>query len=303
MAIRPNLDMDVLRTFATAFELGSFARAADRLGRSQSAVSTQLRKLEDQIGQPLVQKSGRGLVLTAAGESLFSYAKRILELNDEAVQTVRGAEIEGWVRLGLPQDFAETWLPAILGRFARTHPKVRVEVRVERNVYLLEKIMKGELDLVLAWGTGADAPHAVKVADLQQTWIGRPDWLGVHNLGAEPLPLVAFEQPCIFRSAGIAALDAAGIPWRLVFISASLAGLWAAAEAGLGITLRTAVGMPKGLAALDPAVSGLPLLPPISLALHRADDEPNVAVSSLADILLETIHDQLGVLGKISASA
>jgi DNA-binding transcriptional LysR family regulator len=303
MAIRPNLDMDVLRTFATAFELGSFARAADRLGRSQSAVSTQLRKLEDQIGQPLVQKSGRGLVLTAAGESLFSYAKRILELNDEAVQTVRGAEIEGWVRLGLPQDFAETWLPAILGRFARTHPKVRVEVRVERNVYLLEKIMKGELDLVLAWGTGVDAPHAVKVADLQQTWIGRPDWPGVHNLGAEPLPLVAFEQPCIFRSAGIAALDAAGIPWRLVFISASLAGLWAAAEAGLGITLRTAVGMPKGLAALDPAVSGLPLLPPISLALHRADDEPNVAVSSLADILLETIHDQLGVLGKISASA
>jgi DNA-binding transcriptional LysR family regulator len=301
MAIRPNLDMDVLRTFATAFELGSFARAADRLGRSQSAVSTQLRKLEDQIGQPLVQKSGRGLVLTTAGESLFSYAKRILELNDEAVQTVRGAEIEGWVRLGMPQDFAETWLPAILGRFARTHPKVRVEVRADRNIHLLEKVMKGELDLVLAWGAGDDAPHAVKVADLQQTWVGRPDWLGVQNLGAEPLPLVAFEQPCIFRSAGIAALDAAGIPWRLVFISASLAGLWAAAEAGLGVTLRTAVGMPKGLIALDSAVSGLPVLPPISLALHRADDEPNAAVSSLADILLETIHDQLGVLGKTPA--
>jgi DNA-binding transcriptional LysR family regulator len=303
MALRPNLDMDVLRTFATAFELGSFARAAERLGRSQSAVSTQLRKLEDQIGQPLVQKSGRGLVLTTAGESLFSYAKRILELNDEAVQTVRGAEIEGWVRLGLPQDFAETWLPAILGRFARTHPKVRVEVHADRNVHLLEKVMKGELDLVLAWGAGDDAPHAIKVADLQQTWVGRPDWPGVQNLGGEPLPLVAFEQPCIFRSAGIAALDAAGIPWRLVFISASLAGLWAAAEAGLGITLRTAVGMPQRLVALDPAVSGLPRLPSISLALHRADDEPNLAVSCLADILLETIHDQLGALEKTSASA
>ncbi|RXZ36100.1 LysR family transcriptional regulator [Oxalobacteraceae bacterium CAVE-383] len=298
MAIRPNLDMDVLRTFVTAFELGSFARAADRLGRSQSAVSTQLRKLEEQIGQALVQKSGRGLVLTAAGESLFSYAKRILELNDEAVQMVRGAEVEGWVRLGLPQDFAESWLPAILARFARTHPKVRVEVRADRNVHLLEKLMKGELDLVLAWGAGDDAPHAAKVADLQLAWVGRPDWPGVRSLGAEPLPLVAFEQPCLFRSAGIAALDAAGIPWRLVFLSASLSGLWAAAAAGLGITLRTAVGMPAGLSALDPIATGLPALPSISLALHRADDEPNAAVSSLADILMETIHDQLGMLAK-----
>jgi DNA-binding transcriptional LysR family regulator len=299
MTLRPNLDMDVLRTFVTAFELGSFARAAERLGRSQSAVSTQLRKLEDQIGQPLVQKSGRGLVLTTAGESLFSYAKRILELNDEAVQTVRGAEVEGWVRLGLPEDFAESWLPAILARFARTHPKVRVEVRADRSVFVLDKLIKGELDLVLAWGTGEDAPHAVKVAELPIAWVGRSDWPGVHNLGAEPLPLVAFEQPCIFRSAGIAALDAAGIPWRLVFISASLAGLWAAAAAGLGITLRTAVGMPAGLAVLDPVATGLPALPPISLALHRADDEPNAAVSSLAGILMETIHDQLGTHGKI----
>src|ERR1700722_19005432 len=109
MALRTNLDMDVLRTFVTGFELGSFARAADRLGRSQSAVRTQLGKLEDQVGRPLVQKSGRGLMLTTAGESLLSYARRILDLNDEALDRVRGGAVEGWVRLGLPQDFAETW--------------------------------------------------------------------------------------------------------------------------------------------------------------------------------------------------
>jgi DNA-binding transcriptional LysR family regulator len=119
MAIRTNLDMDVLRTFVTGFELGSFARAAERLGRSQSAVSTQLRKLEDQVGQPLVQKSGRGLVLTTAGEGLLGYAKRLLELNDEAVDRIRGADVDGWARLGLPQDFAESWLPAVLNRFSR----------------------------------------------------------------------------------------------------------------------------------------------------------------------------------------
>lgn len=293
MPIRPNLDMDVLRTFVTAFELGSFAKAADRLGRSQSALSTQLRKLEEQLGQALVQKSGRGLALTTTGESLFSYARRILDLNDEAVESVRGADVEGWVRIGMPQDFAESWLPAILGRFARSHPKVRVEVRAERNANLLEKTLKGELDLALAWGSIEDSPHSTKVADLPITWVGRADWKGVRNLNGAPLPLVAFEQPCIFRTAGTASLDAASIPWRLVFLSASLAGVWAAAEAGLGVTLRTSIAMPKSLITLEAEHYGLPALPNIPLSLHRADGEPSAAVARLSDILLETIQLEL----------
>jgi DNA-binding transcriptional LysR family regulator len=291
MASRTNLDMDVLRTFATAFELGSFARAADRLGRSQSAVSTQLRRLEEQVGQDLVQKSGRGLVLTTAGEAMFSYAKRILDLNDEAVETVRGGEVEGWVRFGMPQDFAETWLPAVLARFTRAHPKVRVEVRAERNAHLGEQMRKGELDLALGWGSGEIAPNAVKVAELPIVWVGRPDW---RLAPGEKLPLLAFDQPCEFRSAGIAALDAAGIPWQLVFVSASLAGLYAAAEAGLGITLRTAFGMPKSLQALDPASYGLPALPRVSLSLHRAGSDANPAVRRLSEILLDTLAEALG---------
>ena len=291
MASRTNLDMDVLRTFATAFELGSFARAADRLGRSQSAVSTQLRRLEEQVGQDLVQKSGRGLVLTTAGEAMFSYAKRILDLNDEAVETVRGGEVEGWVRFGMPQDFAETWLPAVLARFTRAHPKVRVEVRAERNAHLGEQMRKGELDLALGWGSGDIAPNAVKVAELPIVWVGRPDW---RLAPGDKLPLLAFDQPCEFRSAGIAALDAAGIPWQLVFVSASLAGLYAAAEAGLGITLRTAFGMPKSLQALDPAAYGLPALPRVSLSLHRAGSDANPAVRRLSEILLDTLAEALG---------
>lgn len=291
MASRTNLDMDVLRTFATAFELGSFARAADRLGRSQSAVSTQLRRLEEQVGQDLVQKSGRGLVLTTAGEAMFSYAKRILELNDEAVETVRGGEVEGWVRFGMPQDFAETWLPAVLARFTRAHPKVRVEVRAERNAHLGEQMRKGELDLALGWGSGDIAPNAIKVAELPIVWVGRADW---RLAPGEKLPLLAFDQPCEFRSAGIAALDAAGIPWQLVFVSASLAGLYAAAEAGLGITLRTAFGMPRSLQALDPASYGLPALPRVSLSLHRAGSDANPAVRRLSEILLDTLAEALG---------
>jgi DNA-binding transcriptional LysR family regulator len=295
MANRTNLDMDVLRTFVTGFELGSFARAADRLGRSQSAVSTQLRKLEDQIGQPLVQKSGRGLALTTAGESLLSYAKRILELNDDAVDIIRGSDVEGWVRLGLPQDFAESWLTAILGRFANAHPKARIEVQVDRSTPLIEKTLKGELDLSLVWD-GSEGPRARRIADLPIAWIGRPDWQGSHKRGTEPLPLVAFAPPCVFRSAGVAALDAAGIPWRIVFTSPSLPGLMAATEAGLGITLRTTMSIPKALVALDPVATGLPPLPTMPLSLHFADAEPTIAVARLADILLETIrHEELRV--------
>ncbi|MEJ0003927.1 MAG: LysR substrate-binding domain-containing protein [Pararobbsia sp.] len=300
MAPRTNLDMDVLRTFVTGFELGSFARAADRLGRSQSALSTQLRKLEDQVGQRLVQKSGRGLSLTPAGESLLSYAKRMLELNDEAVDRLRGASVEGWVRLGLPQDFAECWLPAVLGRFARAHPKVRIEVRAENNARLIEQTIRGELDLSLVWDDGTSAPHAQRVAALPILWIGRPDWPGTWHLGAGPLPLVAFDAPCVFRSQGMAALDEAGIAWRLVFTSASLAGLRAAAEAGLGITLRTAIGMPETLSALSPAATGLPTLPAIPLALHRAEQEPGAAISLLADILIETLHEEIDRLRGIA---
>ena len=159
MARSLNLHMDALRSFVTGFELGNFARAAERLGRSQSAVSTQLRKLEMQVGQPLVQKSGRTLALTIAGEGLLSYAKRLLDLNDEAVDSLRGADVEGWARLGLPQDFAESWLPTVLSRFTRAHPKVRVEVHVDRTVPLIEKTLKGELDLALVWDDGRTAPY------------------------------------------------------------------------------------------------------------------------------------------------
>jgi DNA-binding transcriptional LysR family regulator len=202
--------------------------------------------------------------------------------------------VEGWARLGLPQDFAESWLPAVLNRFSRAHPKVRVEVQVDRSLPLIEKTLKGDLDIALVWGDGSAAPHAEQVADLPIAWIGRPEWPGVESLGGEPLPFAAFAPPCSFRSAEVDALDAAGLPWRLVFTSPSLSGLWAAAEGGLGITVRTTVNMPKTLSVLDPAKTGLPELPTVPLALHHAEAVPSPAVARLADILLETIRSHMG---------
>ena len=292
-----NLDMDVLRTLAVAMELGSFARAAEWLGRSQSAVSLQMRKLEQQAGQPLFRKQGRGLALTEAGDVILSYARRMLELNDEAVAAVRGLAVEGSVRLGLPQDVAETRLPATLARFARAHPSVHIEVRVDRNAVLLDHLTHGRLDLALLFsrgGGGTAVANERLIAQFPIAWIGPRH--GAATPLALPLPLVLFEPPCLFRQAGIAALDAAGIPWRITFTSPSLSGLWAAVDAGLGVTVRTAEGMPDRLATLGPAAGGLklPPLPTVDLRLHAADAEPSPAVRRLGDILAETMAADSG---------
>jgi len=291
MAVRVNLDLDALRSFVFGVELGSFSKAADRVGRSASAVSEQIARLEAQAGRKLLRKLGRGLAPTHAGETLLAYARRLLELNDEAVSTIRGADLEGWARLGMPQDFSEHCLPDVLGRFAREHPRVRVEVRAERNNELLERVATGKLDLALTWGEPA-GPHAERLAELPIHWIGpagRPlDWRD-----GEPLPLVAFEPPCWFRTAGVTALDAAGIPWRLAFTSPSLAGLWAGVAAGLGVSLRTEAGLPPSVRTLSPGESRLPPLPRISLSLHAADADPPPAVALLASLLRQTLAETL----------
>jgi DNA-binding transcriptional LysR family regulator len=239
----------------------------------------------------LLRKRGRGLAPTEAGEALLSYARRLLELNDEAVAALRGAEVEGWVRLGLPQDFAEPWLPEVLGRLARRHPRLRVEVRVERGSELLERIGDGGLDLALTWSEPQGA-HAERLAELPVEWIGSASREPLWPSG-EPLPLVAFEPPCRFRDMGAAALDRAGVPWRLAFTSPSLAGLWAAVAAGLGVSPRTRAGLPGGLRALGPAEAGLPALPRIALSLHLGEARPEPAVELIASLLRETLVGSL----------
>ncbi len=192
-----NLDMDALRSFVTGIDAGSFAQAADRLGRSTSAISAQLKKLEDQTGSALVRRAGRGLALTEGGEALLSYARRILSLNDEAVSAVQSPTLEGWVRLGIQEDFGETLLPHVLGRFARAHPKVRIEGRIGRNVELKEKIASGHLDLALAWDDGT-APDAERIAGLPLCWLGPAEEEPLWQVDSgEPLPLAVLEAPCV----------------------------------------------------------------------------------------------------------
>ncbi|ARP80548.1 LysR family transcriptional regulator [Bordetella genomosp. 8] len=281
----PNLDMDALRTFLTAQQVGSLARAAEQVGRSQSAVSQQMRKLEMQVGQPLFRRQGRGLTLTDAGEQVLSYARRILELNDQAILALRGASLEGSVRFGLPGDFAETWLPTALGQFKKAHAAVRVEVSVERNGALLERLDRGELDLVLAMGY-EHREDAEPVATLPMTWIG-PATDAVVLRAGQPLDLALYNPPCFFRRAGLEALDAANIAWRLAYTTASLNSLWSGVAAGLGITLRTGSGLPATLRQLGEQ-DGLPPLPVVKLCLHAGGREITPALARLREAVIES---------------
>ncbi|MDR5761902.1 LysR substrate-binding domain-containing protein [Caballeronia sp. LZ035] len=289
-------DLAVLRSFVAGMDLGSFARAADRVGRSTSAVSAQIRKLEEQAGTPLFRKAGRGLALTDAGEVMLNYARRLVELNDEAAVAVRGVDLEGWIRLGLQEDFGEVVLPDVLGRFARAHPKVRIEARVARNTELLERIDGAQLDLALVWGAAgvsdesqaANLPQAIAAPAMRWIVSSSVPW---HFDLDEPLPLIAFDRPCLFHSAAAAALDRAGIRWRVAFTSPSLSGLWAAAAAGLGVTVRTSYGLPATVRPLDAEEGGLPALPSIPLALHRASGIGSPLVERLASLVVESVRE------------
>lgn len=287
-------ELDLLRTFVVGVELGSFALAARKLGRSPSALSAQLRRLEDQAGAPVFRKSGRGLALTAVGETLLAYARRLLELDDEAAVAVRGVEVEGWVRFGTQEDLGAGLLPDVLRRFARAHPKVRIEARVARNAELLARVKSASLDLALVWGDGSAAPNGERLVQLPMCWLGSSEFVPASR--SSPLPLAVIESPCQFREAATAALDRARIPWRLAFTSSGLGGVWAATSAGIGLTVRTPLGQPAEVRALGPALRGLPALPTLGLSLHRAEAQPGPAVRLLAALVAEAVQEAVAAL-------
>lgn len=279
------LDLDALRSFVEGIQSTSFAVAADRLCRSTSAVSAQLKKLEQQCGVALTVKQGRTLALTPEGEILLSYARRMLALNDEALRAIRGETLQGEVRLGMQEDFGESVMPEVLGEFHRQHPELRMIARVDRNPPLLRGVAANELDLALVWQEGREGDY---VRSEPLAWIcrSREDIEALLQRG-EPLPLVMFDAPCLLRSRAIAALDAAGIPWRITFTSHSLSGLWAGVSAGLGITLRTRIGLPETLQ-IDNRL--LPYAGELGIALHQGDDSADTAISSMKALILRTLN-------------
>lgn len=280
-----NLDMDCLRTFVSVVALGSQARAAESVGRSLSAVSLQLGRLEDRVGQRLFQKEGRRMVLSVAGQEFLGHAQRILAANDAAMDAFHKSEFDGTVRLGVIQDFAEDTLPSLLAEFSKQYPQTRINVLVERSKRLVNALETNKLDQIIAFRQETSL-HTEPLGRRSMIWIG-PKGGGLEK--KRPLPLAMIEGPCGFRGAATAALDEAGIPWRVTLSSPSLSCLTSAVEAGLGVCVRTSNllgGSRPGLA----RIRGLPDLPDVELCHYQSERRPNATAERLRDFCIDRLR-------------
>ncbi len=249
-----NLDLDLLRAFVSVVECASFTRAAATLGRTQPAVSLQIRRLEDQLRAPLLDRGGRGVALTTEGAALLPQARRLLRLNDEIVAALGDGDLEGEVRFGAPEDVATMHLPGILGAFARSHPRIRLAVTCDYTANLLDQMSRGMLDLALIKREPVGPDLGVRVWGEPLVWVA----LDAAVVEAAPLPLIVAPAPDIYRKRALAALQGAGIDFRASFTSPSLAGQLAALRAGLGVGVLPAAMVPRDLAVIGPP------LPPLS---------------------------------------
>ncbi len=268
-----NLPTNLLRSFVAIVDTGSMIGASEHVFVTQSALSLQVKRLEELVQQPLFTREGRRLVLTTAGDTLINYARRLLVLNDEAVSAVGAGHVAGPIRIGMVQDFAETMLGDILARFAELHPDSQLYARVAGTAELLALLETGQLDIVIGYA-GADDPGAIQVAPM--AWYGR-EILANYAV----VPLAVLEKPCRFREAAIAALEAAGRPWRIAIETPNLSTLRAAVGAGLGITSRTHLFLPD---AVPLETSDLPPLPHVACIARKTGnfDEPARRLFGLA---------------------
>ncbi|HXH42780.1 MAG TPA: LysR substrate-binding domain-containing protein [Bradyrhizobium sp.] len=228
------LDLELLRSFVSVVESGGFTRAGARVHRTQSTVSQQIKRLEEDVGQVLLHRDGKDVRPTEAGERLLSYARRLLSLAEEARDVLREPNGEGAIRLGIPEDFAAYRLAKLLGAFSRSHPRLRLDVRADQSKHLARDLERGELDLAL-YKREAGAKDAIAV------WPERVHWVTSKNhpidVDVPSVPLIGFPLGCIYRAGAIHALESAGRAWHTAYTSSSLAGIQAAVAAGMGLSI------------------------------------------------------------------
>jgi len=275
-----NIPMELLRSFVAIVETGSMLQATERVFVTQSALSLQMRRLEDIVRHPIFERKGRSLQLTLAGEHLLTSARQILEMNDQVLASLQGKALSGTARIGLNQDFVESFLPGILRDFVITHPEVQLQVRVAGGQELLELLRASQLDVVLCV---RPAGSAKIIRSGPMCWIGHEDLLA-----QEVLPLALLEEPCLFRGAALRVLEEAGRPFRIVVETASLSGVQAAVRAGLAITCRNPLFIDPELMPLLPT-NKLPALPSMGYGLFVAD-KPSEAAAYLAELVNEAVE-------------
>ena len=274
------LDVDQLRTFIAIAETGSFTRAAEVVHKTQSAVSMQMKRLEERLDRAIFARDGRASKLTDDGERLLDYARRIIKLNVEALSAFSDGELSGRVRLGVPDDYADRYLPEIMARFSRVYPAVELTVTCEPTVHLVERIASNELDLAIITNCDGNRP-AETFRREHLLWVTSSRHSTHHE---EPLPLALGRPNCKWRQFAVEALESMGRPYRVLYSSWNAGAVAAAVLAGLAVSVFPESGLRPGMRVLGPA-DGFPDLSPVRIGLMRNPHES----SALADALAEHI--------------
>ncbi len=273
----PNLDIDQLKTFLAIADTGSFTRAAEETNKTQSAVSMQMKKLEETLGRNLFQRDGRGSRMSSDGERFVGHARNLVAMNDEIAQTYLQPSITGTVRFGTPDDYADLFLPEVLAKFARSHPLVTVDVECVGSAHLYERIKRGEMDVALVTFFENESDGEV-LRQEELRWVTSAR----HNTHTLPnVPLATADAGCDWRKLASDSLSAQGRPFRIAYSSSNRAMLDATVLQGLAIAATPAISVRPGMRVLTEA-EGYPSLGTFNIGLLRKAGKPSQAAEALA---------------------
>ncbi len=275
-----NFDLSQLRTFIAVAESSNFGHAAQAVHRTQSAVTQQIQRLEEQLGLPLFAKHGRYKKITEHGENLLPYARRIMAINDEAWRTMRNNDMVGAVKIGAPQDVADSILSPLLSKIARYFPQLQIEIHVNRSPVLMDSLLCGEIDLSISTRT-APQLESVVLRTSPTVWICAADYSYLKN---KPIELVLADEPSLFRKLALTTLDQHNIPWKIAYVAPHMIGIKAAIKAGLGITARSVEFLSPELRVLSEE-QGLPRLPDVNYYLCMRRDLVSQAIRQVFDAI------------------
>ncbi|MEZ5796699.1 MAG: LysR family transcriptional regulator [Paracoccaceae bacterium] len=270
-----NLDLTALRAFVTVADTGGVTKAAGFLNLTQSAVSMQIKRLEEALGQTLFLRAARRLALSAEGEQLLSYGRRMLALNDEALSRMGLGVFDGSIRLGVPHDVVYPAIPGIMKRMAQAYPRVRINLTSSFTVLLKEGFARGDYDVIVTTEEAPD-PQAERLGSRPLVWIGAPEGTAWQR---RPLRL-GFKDTCVFRPRAQAALDAAGIDWEIAAGGESEQVVEATVAADLAVSARMQGGIPEGTVALA-GDNQLPPLGETNICLYRGTARRDEVVETL----------------------
>lgn len=284
--MRKNIPTDLLRSFVTVVDLGGFTKAAHTLGRTQPAVSLQIRRLEDLLQTKLIQTSGRQFRLTDDGVALGPYARQMLRLNDDMIAYFSDSALAGWIRVGVPTDFSHSFLLEAISEFAARHPDVRIEIESMLSSDLRVALANDRVDMCVAVVPEGDVPYLVETTTVQPLWAVKED---AQFDPRAPIPIVRHPDPCEYATRMRTALRTSGRGWRTVLVSRDAEGLQSAVLAGLGATALTPATLKEGMRIAQEG-ERFPNLAPLNIGLFYKHAVLSDAGHGLTQHLLEQIQ-------------